>query len=769
MSSPLDWLDVRRGEWRPFLLSFLGAFLILSFVVLTRSLREAFFLATYDIERLPWMVVAVVAGSVPAATVFSKLLERGQPASLLIRLALLQAAGLVALLALPDGGGLTILAFYLWTAVGCLLLTSGFWTVVSEVFPLRDAKRLFALIGAGGTIGAMLTGISLSWLTRWLERHWLLALGALLLIAFATVVDGLRRAGRARPLPPEETALRDETQPGRSTLLNQLRTVWGEQHLRTIAGLVFIATLMMILVDFQFKDLARAAHADGAALTAFLGAFYGWAGFAALVLQVLVAGRLLERMGLAPSLAVTPLLILGGAVALALGPALWLATLVRGADYSLRKSLFRPAVEILYVPIPARLRRSTKVFVDTLVDHLAEGAGAALILVWMSLLGLPVRALVVPIVLAGLAFLLIIRKIDRSYYRSVTERLREAEGRARSAEHALPARDLLSATFTSLDLSGLNQPASGAAAPPQPAAARPPSPPVSPDDPLAPFLSPDDEDALAALSRLDPRDEQDRKVIQLIIARDELFRRAIKLLGRFPEEVAALLVDLLRDPETDFVVRRRIPEVLARIGGPDADDVLLDLLDDRRFEVRYRAAMALVTRRRAGLPQSARDWRTLVWLAVTLEVRKDRPLWELQKLLDDFETEQDDLISLRVGVRGELSLEHTFRLLSLVLDPEQVRAAYLGVVLDDPDLKSFALEYLEHVLPGSVRRRLWVFIGDVSERRKQGELRPMDQVVADMMATGVTLFQGDMTRLNLQRMLQEKENEQSRGRGGGNA
>ena len=32
---------------------------------------------------------------------------------------------------------------------------------------------------------------------------------------------------------------------------------------RTIAGLVFIATMMMTLVDFQFKDLARAAYPDG--------------------------------------------------------------------------------------------------------------------------------------------------------------------------------------------------------------------------------------------------------------------------------------------------------------------------------------------------------------------------------------------------------------------------------------------------------------------------------------------------------------------------
>ena len=41
---------------------------------------------------------------------------------------------------------------------------------------------------------------------------------------------------------------------------------------------------------------------------------------------------------------------------------------------------------------------------------------------------------------------------------------------------------------------------------------------------------------------------------------------------------------------------------------------------------------------------------------------------ELQKILDDTEADDDDFVGQRVGVRGELSLEHTFRQLSLVLD-----------------------------------------------------------------------------------------------------
>ena len=66
------------------------------------------------------------------------------------------------LLVSPALDGLSTVAFYVFTALGPLLLTSGLWVVTSERFALRDAKRLFGMIGAGGTLGAMLAGISLA-------------------------------------------------------------------------------------------------------------------------------------------------------------------------------------------------------------------------------------------------------------------------------------------------------------------------------------------------------------------------------------------------------------------------------------------------------------------------------------------------------------------------------------------------------------------------------------------------------------------------------
>jgi hypothetical protein len=151
-----------------------------------------------------------------------------------------------------------------------------------------------------------------------------------------------------------------------------------------------------------------------------------------------------------------------------------------------------------------------------------------------------------------------------------------------------------------------------------------------------------------------------------------------------------------------------------------------------------------------------KEWLDRVWIAIRTELGRDRPVWELQRLLDDSGEFGDEFVQERLGERGELSLEHAFRLLSLVLDPVAIRSAYHGIRLEQPELRSFALEYLEQVLPNDVQARLWPFIGDSGERQRRRAARPLDAVVADLMKSGATLFGGEVEQAALRRLLGEE-------------
>lgn len=747
------WLDVRPNEVRNVSLSFLGAFFAVAFLVLARSLREALYLAAFRIETLPYITGAVALLSIPTVGTFGRLLAKYSPKKVLVALLFVLAGGLLALAPFREGGLLSnyrnvgIIAFYLWTALGTLLLTSGFWVVTSEYYAVRGAKRLFGLIGAGGTAGAMVVGTMLVWLTDYLTGvHLVLGLIGLLFLFYLT----------QQPLPvvPAASIAEDEQ---RSSFIENFSVAWRSPHLRIVAMIVFVVALATTLLDFQFKELAQANFSTDEALTSFFGAFYGWTGGVALVIQILVVARFLSAAGVAWSLALLPLILGLGSAGLLVLPSLILVTAVRGADATLRKSMYRSALEVLYVPVPSLLRRRTKTFIDSVVDSIGEGLGAVLIFFWVTALALPSRYLSLCIIAAACGLIVLSRRMGRQYFSTVAEQLQVSGEQATAASIGarLDGRDLVSGTFTRIDIRSLIGEADMSASAPTLADDGTEQAEADADVTLARLTSGEVAVVARTLEATSEWHESHLPVLCRLLARDPLVDRAVAALLRAGDPAIPYLSELLTDDATDFVIRRRIPRVLARMGGRQAQDALLDALAANRFEVRYRAAIALAHRREQGRPRSERDEDSIIWAAIRAELGRSQPVWEMQKLLD--EDPDDGLVVRRVGVRGELSLEHTFRLLSLVLEPDAIRAAFNGVVLSDERLKSFSLEYLEQALPADVRRRLWPFIGDVSEYRRAKLLRPLDDVVTDLMDTGATLFGDEQDRAALRRMLEEQE------------
>ncbi len=761
-----SWLDVRPDEVRPVSLSFLGAFLVIAFLVLARSLRESIYITVFPVESLPYVVGAVALASVPTVGMFARQLSRHEPRRVLSGTVVIMATGLAVLWPFATRLPVAVVAFYLWTALGALLLTSGFWIVTSEYFPVRGAKRLYGLIGAGGTAGAMVMGNSIGWLLSRLSMASLVPVLIGLLLAFLAIQSFLPAMPRSRGIGEDAPGPR-ERRP--SAIREGLTLVWQTPHLRTIALIVACATLASTLVDYQFKELARGMLTTKEQLAGLFGAFYGWTGALALVIQLLVSARFMARAGISATIAVLPTVLLLGSTALFLVPGLLVAILVRGADSSLRKSLHRSVLEVLYVPLPSALRRKTKTLIDSVVDAGAEGLGAAIVFLWVTLPGFPSRYLSLLVMVVAGVFIYQSLRMGRSYRRTISDQLLERGVPGPEGVARLDQSLLMSATFTEVDIrSALAEIRAGADGESAPIARRDEAETDGPDlsefyadttgtaeSQLQGLSSQRPDEVAAALNEIDVWTEAHIPALLRLLARDAFSRRVISILAEMGDLPTAYLAAELGNEAGDFVIRRRIPRVFAASGGDDADSSLLDALTAGRFEIRYRAASALARRRLAGLPASDRDRREIVWSAVRRELDRDQPVWELQRLLDEWESDAD-LVSGRAQHRGQLSLKHTFRLLSLILDTDAVRAAYQGIVSDDDRLLSLALEYLEQVLPRDVKDRLWPFIGDLTERQRDRSIRPLGEVVEDLVSTEATLFQNEEEREALRRLLEEE-------------
>ncbi len=81
--------------------------------------------------------------------------------------------------------------------------------------------------------------------------------------------------------------------------------------------------------------------------------------------------------------------------------------------------------------------------------------------------------------------------------------------------------------------------------------------------------------------------------------------------------------------------------------------------------------------------------------------------------------------------RMNVSMEHVFTLLGLVLDRQALRLALRAVASRDRRLRGTALEYLENVLSEAVRRGLWPWLGETIEGAARSN-RPSNALVEDL-------------------------------------
>ena len=137
-----------------------------------------------------------------------------------------------------------------------------------------------------------------------------------------------------------------------------------------------------------------------------------------------------------------------------------------------------------------------------------------------------------------------------------------------------------------------------------------------------------------------------------------------------------------------------------------------------------------------GIPGLRVD-RERVFGLVQSEMAVDRGIWETRQLIDLPDDEASPMEAELLRDRANRSLEHLFTLLSLILPRQTLRLAFHALHTDDPQLRGTALEYLETVLPESIRGRLWALLetGDLQPRARGTP----DQALRDLLASRETI------------------------------
>lgn len=423
-------LPVRRGERQLTLALFLHSLFAVGAFLTGRTVRDALFLEHGDRSALAWMYVASAVGVTASGLLYGRLATRVRRDRMALASSLIFAALFVVLFALERlHQGWVYAVIYVYVEVMGALALVQFWTLANELFNAREAKRLYGLIGAGGTFANIFIGLASAWVARRFGTSSLLLLGALLSAGTAVSSTIAGRAGRQRLFARAATG-----KPSAARRSGGMARVLGDGHLRAVALLAAVTSFTATLVDFEFKVVA-AERLQGDQLAAYFGYFSAVVGVLALSLQLFGTSRLLNRAGVIGSLAVLPISLAFGNLALVVAATLWAASLAKGADTLFRYSLNDATTQILYLPVPGTARVQAKAFIDGVVKPLAVGLSGMTLAAYRAWGGGdPYRLAWLSLVLCGV-WIGVVAGLRRRYLSSLQENLKQRRLDLESARH----------------------------------------------------------------------------------------------------------------------------------------------------------------------------------------------------------------------------------------------------------------------------------------------------------------------------------------------
>ncbi|MEW8585755.1 MAG: Npt1/Npt2 family nucleotide transporter, partial [Candidatus Thiodiazotropha sp.] len=255
--------------------------------------------------------------------------------------------------------------FFVWLSVFNLFVVSVFWSFMTDLFVDQEAKRLFAVIAAGGTIGAVTGPLLTTLLVQVIGTSSMLLLSAGLLGLSVFCIHRLIAWQSEQGAETAHRRMKDKPLGG--AILDGIRLTLSSPYLLGIGLLMLLFTLLSTFLYFQQAQIVKEAFSDSETRTAVFAAIDLAVNTLTLLLQTLVTSRLVRGVGLAVTLALIPLLLVFGFMLLGLHATLPVLIAVQVMRRAGNYAIMRPAREMLYVVLSREEKYKAKNFIDTLV------------------------------------------------------------------------------------------------------------------------------------------------------------------------------------------------------------------------------------------------------------------------------------------------------------------------------------------------------------------------------------------------------------------
>jgi AAA family ATP:ADP antiporter len=360
-------LGVKREEFVPLVWAFVYFFCLLCGYSILRPVRDEMAIEG-GLKHLPWMMTATFLTMLAATPLFGWLSARCSRYRLLLTVYAFFIVNLLAFYALmmshlyPEW---VARSFFVWLSVMNLFIVSVFWSFMADLFTPEQGARLFGVIAAGGSSGALVGPLITTGLTFVVPVSVLMLASMLFLTLCLGCVYRLDRWGR-------EQSAHHQSRPGdplRGSFLAGIRLTMSSPYLLGICGYLAFLTVTATFLYLEQTRLVSEYFDQPEARTRLFSSLDFTTGLLTWLTQIFVTTRVISRFGLVAPLLFLPVISLIGFLGIALWPTLAVyvvfSVLRRVGEYALSK----PAREVLFTVVSREEKYKAKNFIDTAISR----------------------------------------------------------------------------------------------------------------------------------------------------------------------------------------------------------------------------------------------------------------------------------------------------------------------------------------------------------------------------------------------------------------
>ncbi len=377
--------NIEIGEIRAVGLSLLLSFFMGIPRLFTVTAATSLFLANYSANNLPvvYIVIAIVIPVLGFARIYYEKRVSFFSLTAGTMIALVLALCCFYLLLLSTGAIWVTPVLLVWAMVEWVFSVVVFWNTADRLFTVRQAKRVYGLIGSGEVLALIVGGFFVPSLVRFIGTTNLLLFSIAGNILTLVNLLYIRRSFKSRLTVEKKEEVDDRGTVSEST------PFYRDKYILFTFAIISFIYLSYYFADNAFYDRLQIRFPEPARLAGFLGQFFAIYGIINLIFKILVSGRLLTRFGVRGGLYTAPLVlgvctasvVIVWMVSGSFTAVFWLVVMIKLLERVLVESVSRPAYQTLYQPLPPADSIRYQAIAETMVAQIAGGLSGLVLLV----------------------------------------------------------------------------------------------------------------------------------------------------------------------------------------------------------------------------------------------------------------------------------------------------------------------------------------------------------------------------------------------------